>query len=130
MKTFGHLAGVLASLLGALGTRWFAALAQQLSSSRASSYVILGSSRELGCFWSGMEQEVGSARCLFSRAWDFLQGFSFLMKTTRKPFALITEGEPTWSPLKQATGALLSALEREEVNVCFQPKLVPNQSDC
>lgn len=51
------------------------------------------------------------------------------MKTTQKSSALIPEGGPTCSLLKQGTGSL-SALERDAVNMCFKPKLVPNQRDC
>lgn len=32
--------------------------------------------------------------------------------------------------LEQGTGSLLSALERDAVNMCFKPQLVPNQSNC
>lgn len=51
-------------------------------------------------------------------------------KTAQERFALITKGEPACSPLKQVTGSLLSALERDAVNMCFKVKLVSNQSNC
>lgn len=122
---------VLASPLGTLETHMVGCPGPEAEQQRGLCLHDPGLLLRVWAFWPGTKPEGSSGPPVpLLQGIRFSAGVLIAEETTQKPSAFIPKGGPTCSPLKQVTGSLLSALERDAVNMRFKPKLVPNQSDC